>query len=343
VILLPVGLGLGVAWAVAGSWVPVALLGLIALVGGLVLLIAGVAGLVRASQGWWRAVLLLFVVLVTVPLVYSGTIAFLAAVPPPTRLGGARPADYGLAASDVTFPAADGTRLAGWYVPSGTGAAVVLLHGAHSTRTAVLAQAQVLARHGYGVLLYDARGHGRSAGRAMELGWYGDDDLHGAVTFLLGRPDVRDGRVAAVGESMGGEQALGALGSDPRLRTVVAEGATNRVAGDWSWLPEKYGARGSFTQALHALTCDLTDLLTPATSPPTLATSVRRAAPRPVLLITAGQKPDEEDAADAVRRAAPSTVTIWVVPGAGHTQGLATRPQEWEQHVTSFLDDALLR
>ena len=64
--------------------------------------------------------------------------------------------------------------LSGWYVPSRNGAAVVLLHGAGSTRSAVLPHAVVLADDGFGVLLYDARGHGRSQGRAMDFGWYGD-------------------------------------------------------------------------------------------------------------------------------------------------------------------------
>jgi pimeloyl-ACP methyl ester carboxylesterase len=32
----------------------------------------------------------------------------------------------------------------------------------------------VLAEHGYGVLLFDARGHGLSEGTAMDFGWYGD-------------------------------------------------------------------------------------------------------------------------------------------------------------------------
>jgi hypothetical protein len=44
----------------------------------------------------------------------------------------------------------------------------MLLPGAGSTRTAVLAQAAVLARHGYGAILVDTRGHGRSGGHAMD-------------------------------------------------------------------------------------------------------------------------------------------------------------------------------
>ena len=37
---------------------------------------------------------------------------------------------------------------------------MLLLPGAGSTRTAVMGQAAVLARHGYGALLHDTGGHG---------------------------------------------------------------------------------------------------------------------------------------------------------------------------------------
>lgn len=65
----------------------------------------------------------------------------------------------------MTFRAADGVRLSAWYVPSRNGAAVVLLPGAGSTRTAVLGQAAVLARHGYGALLTDTAATAAPAAR----------------------------------------------------------------------------------------------------------------------------------------------------------------------------------
>src|SRR5205085_4257994 len=122
----------------------------------------------------------------------------------------------------VLFPAADGGRLSGWCVPSSNGDAVVLLHGAGSRRSAVLDHAAVLARAGYGVLLFDARGHGKSGGRAMDFGWYGDRDVNGAVQFLTQQRDVGQGRILAVGLSMGGEEAIGAAASNPRICGVVA-------------------------------------------------------------------------------------------------------------------------
>jgi alpha-beta hydrolase superfamily lysophospholipase len=64
----------------------------------------------------------------------------------------------------VAFRTADGVQLSAWYIPPRNGAAVLLLPGAGSTRAAVLSQGAVLARHGYGALLLDGRGHGRSGG-----------------------------------------------------------------------------------------------------------------------------------------------------------------------------------
>jgi hypothetical protein len=32
---------------------------------------------------------------------------------------------------------------------------------------------------------------------------------------------------------------------------------------------------------------------------------------------------------------------VWIVPGAGHTAGLATDPEGWADHVVGFLDEHL--
>jgi dienelactone hydrolase len=255
-------------------------------------------------------------------------------------LPAATPADHGLEHLDVALVTEDGVRLDGWYVPSRTGAAVAVLHGASSTRAAVLDQAVVLARHGYGVLLFDARGMGTSGGRAMNLGWAGDADVHAAVDFLAARPDVDPDRIAVLGESMGGEEAIGAMASDPRIRAVVAEGATHRAADDWTWLPDRYGWRGRVQLGVHRLTTALTDVLTDE-RPPTALRAAVAAAGRPVLLITAGEVADEAAAAEHIRTGAPERVQVWTVPGAAHTGGLATAPGEWQRQVTAFLDASL--
>jgi predicted alpha/beta hydrolase len=259
---------------------------------------------------------------------------------PRPELGARTPAALGLDHRDVAFDAADGVRLSGWYVPSRNHAAVVLLHGAGSTRSDVLEHAAVLARSGYGVLLYDARGHGRSDGRAMDFGWYGDQDIAGAVRFVAGQPDVDPARIGVVGLSMGGEQAIGAAATVAPIAAVVAEGATNRVSGDKSWLSDEFGVRGTLSEGVAALMYAFTDLLTAADPPITLHDAARAASPTPILLI-ASEVGDEVAASRYIESGAPASVDLWIAPEGGHTQGLHSNAAAWERRVIDFLDGAL--
>ena len=255
----------------------------VVLVTGIILLIWGAAALVRAVPGWWRllavpaAIALLWFVL------YPLTMAVYATNLPPGPLGSATPASYGLAYQNVAFRTADGVPLSGWYIPARNGAAVVVLPGAGSTRTAVLGQAAVLARHGYGTLLLDTRGHGLSGGHAMDFGWWGDRDIAAAVSFLARQPAVHAGKIGLVGESMGGEQALAAIGADPRIRAVVAEGATGQQLADHGWLP--HGIDGVLQRGMEWVQYTAAGLISGAPRPMSIPDAIRAAAPRPVLII----------------------------------------------------------
>ncbi|WP_195210396.1 alpha/beta hydrolase [Actinomarinicola tropica] len=339
-IAVPLGVGIGLPHVTKNGFTLVAVLGILSLVGGMAAFATFVAVVVRSTRRLvgWPAVLgaLLAVAL----MVWTLGQAVAATNVPRTELGERTPADLGLAYEDVELRATDGVQLSAWYVPSANGAAVVLLHGAGSNRSNVLDHAAVLARHGYGVLLLDTRGHGRSEGRAMDFGWWGDEDIGGAVAFLLDRPDVEPDRIGAVGMSMGGEQAIGASASVEQLRAVVAEGATSRVRGDAAWLSDEYGARGALTEWISAATYGFADLLTDADPPITLHDAVRQGRVS-TLLIAAGDVPDEGDAGRYIRSGSPDTVELWVVPDTGHTDALRTHPDEWESRVIAFLDAAL--
>lgn len=341
-VLMPVGIGLGLPHVAKTGLQPLSVAGLIALVGGLVLLVVGAVSLVRARRGWRRYLVTLPALIVAVVMATAvlGQAVALTNIPA-TELGTATPADRGLAYRDVEFATGDGVTLSGWYVPSRNGAAVALLHGAGSTRSAVLDHAVVLAANGLGVLLFDARGHGRSGGTAMDGGWYGDEDLGGAVSYLADQPDVDPSRIGAVGMSMGGEEAIGALAADQRLRAVVAEGATNRVSGDKAWLSDVYGWRGAITEPVDWLVYNVADLLTAASQPTTLRSAVAAAPETPVLLIAAGAVPDELNAARYIQTASPDSVQIWVAPHAGHVGALGADPAEWQARVSTFLGAAL--
>jgi fermentation-respiration switch protein FrsA (DUF1100 family) len=314
--------------------------GLVALVAGVLLVVTGTLARTRGRRRLRRigAGIGALVAVAVVAWVVGPAVA---ATNVPRPAIGATPASRGLAYEAVTVTTSDGVDLAAWYLESANRAAVVLLHGAGSTRTDMLDQAAVLARHGFGVLLLDARGHGESGGRAMDFGWYGDADIAAATQFLAGRDDVDPGRIGAVGSSMGGEEAIGASGSNALLRAVVAEGATARVAADEEWLSDRFGVRGLVQEQLERLQDRVTDVLTGARVPTALRTAVGRAGDTRYLLVTAGAVADERHAAAYVAAVAPERVQTWDVAGAAHTGGLDTAPAEWEARVVGFLAEAL--
>lgn len=328
--------GLGGTHLVKGGDSVVTVAGLVVLVSGLVLLVGGGATLIRRTHGWWK--------LLAVPIAYValefGMIPIAMGVygtnVPHLALGTRTPANYGLAYETVALRATDGVALSGWYVPSDNGAAVVVLAGSGSNRDAVLAQGSVLAERGYGVLFLDNRGHGGSGGYANDFGWYGDQDIGGAVDWLDARSDVSGGRVAVLGESMGGEEAIGAIGADTRIRAVVAEGVTGRVTADRAFLP--HDVSGYMMRAEAWVTYTTAGLLSGADAPPSLSASLRAAAPRPILLITGR---DELRAGRYYRSASPTNVQLLEFPDTPHTAGLRTHPTIWTQRVVTFLDSAL--
>lgn len=145
--------------------------GLVALAAGVVLLGGSAWRLLRGAR-WWQWALAVRVGVVVVALVGVVVVpALVATNVSPTSSGAVTPADRGLDYEDVRLVTDDGVELAAWHIPSGNGAAIVVRHGAGSTRADALDQAAVLADAGYGVLVTDARGHGDSDGRAMEFGW----------------------------------------------------------------------------------------------------------------------------------------------------------------------------
>ncbi len=239
-------------------------------------------------------------------------------------------------ARDVTFAAHDGVRLRGWYVPGSNGAAVIVLHGSHGDRGDTLAHLRLLARRGYAVLAYDARGHGESDGVTNALGWDSDDDVSGAVAFLRRQTGVDPGRIAALGLSLGGEVALRAAADGVPLAAVVADGAGASTLGDGRLLDRRV------TTPLYVSSTWLTmrgvETLTGEREPPPLASVVGRIRV-PVLLVASNRSGELE--LDRIYRARIGTgASLWYVGDAPHTRALAAHPAAYAARVDGFLDNA---
>jgi pimeloyl-ACP methyl ester carboxylesterase len=124
----------------------------------------------------------------------------------PEPLASLDPRPWGVPAQGVTFAAADGSRLTGWWIPPPRpGAPVVLLvHGRSgniATRAGILRR---LAADGFGVLAFDYRGYGASAGSPSERA-IGEDALS-AYAWLRGQ-GVQPERIVVAGQSLGNAPA----------------------------------------------------------------------------------------------------------------------------------------
>lgn len=311
-------------------------------------ILATVAGIVLVGSAFWealrgrRVVVKLVVGTLCVYVIAQWLIApaiNVGAITNAPRSVAAGAATLGLAgARDVNFLASDRVRLSGWYVPGRNGAAVIVLHGSHGTRSDVLTHLRMLNAAGYAVLAFDARGHGQSQGETNALGWRGARDIAGAVAFLQRQPGVDPRRIAALGLSMGAEEALRAAASGIPLSAVVAEGAGASTLTDDQLV--SHGLSAVFTSETW-LTMRGTELVSGETEPPGLSRIVGRIRV-PVLLIASNAS--GERVIDAAYRARIGrNASLWYLPDTGHTAGLSTHPAGYAARIDGFLADALQR
>ena len=98
----------------------------------------------------------------------------------------------------------------------GDGPPVVLLHGLSATRRNVVQGSRALAKRGYRLISYDARGHGRSSPAPS----YGYPELVKDLSAVLDHLDLE--RAALVGSSMGAATAMAfALEHPERVPALV--------------------------------------------------------------------------------------------------------------------------
>ena len=316
--------------------------GLLAIPAGFVLLVLGVLTLWRSrrtddSRPWRylrRSLLVVAGIAAAYFIIFPLSFAY---VVTHTARGFVPDAELGAAYEEVSFRTSDGLELRGWYIPSKNRAAVIAFPG----RSGPQRPARMLARHGYGVLLFDRRGEGESDGDPNIFGWKGERDVHAAVAFLQQRPDVDRERIGGIGLSVGGEMMIEAAAESDGLKAVVSEGAGIRSIRESLAVPDtRKRIEGSL---VHAVVTPAIAVFSNGLPPPSLEDLAADVAPTPLFLIYAvpGQG-GEVELSELYFDSAREPKEIWLVPGAGHTGGIEARPDEYERRVVGFFDDALL-
>ena len=243
---------------------------------------------------------------------------------------------------DFEAVASDGARLRGWKVHAWSGAAtgdwVLLFHGVSDNRAGMTAQAEMLLRHGYSVVMMDARGHGTSEGDMVTYGWLERNDTRAVVNALLAAEHPHC--LFASGESMGAAVALQSAGIEPRIEAVVAESAfrdLREVSYDYAGLRMSPLLGKTLLRPVAVWGISAAEKEGNFRAEDISPEKAVAARAFPVLLICGLEDHNIPPRhTRAIYDAAIGPKQMWLVPGAGHTQAQGRAPEEFEQKVTQF-------
>jgi pimeloyl-ACP methyl ester carboxylesterase len=258
---------------------------------------------------------------------------------------GLTPASFQLPFEDVTFQAADGVPLKGWWVPvTPARGSVVLVHGLNRSRIEMVKKVPFLHQAGWNALLFDLRHHGESGGEVSSFGHFEKQDVRAASAFARGKSP---GPVVLWGVSLGAASATLAAAEDPEVAGLVCDSSYRSLRDtvmhhmtllrnfrwwgglvpSWPVGPEVVfwmGKRGGFDP-------DKVDIQQAAA----------RLSGRPALFVcNSGDKRMPKEIAFDLGKAAGPRAEVLVVPGNSHGGAYRDGTAAYEHAVVRVLDEA---
>ena len=237
---------------------------------------------------------------------------------------------------NVRLTAADGTRLAAWYVPvTRPRGAVALFHGYHSQRGSLHPEAAYFRRLGYSTLQLDFRGSGASDGNFSSVGYEEGQDVKAAYDWL--RTQNLTGKIYLFGMSMGAVSVLRGLSQYPQMQpagailecpfATILDASKGRLRS--LKIPEEPLSHlivftGSLQNGFWGFSHD--------------AVAYARAVRTPTLLQWGEQDPRVTRAeTNAILAALPGPKQLVTYPTAGHESYARRDPARWQRAVAAFL------
>ena len=251
------------------------------------------------------------------------------------------PRDVDLNHEDLILKAREGFDLFGWFIPARDAKGTVLiLHGVSESKIVGLPMAKELHTRGYHVCLFDSRRHGESGGSFCTYGFHEKFDVQIVMEYLLGRPDIRVGKIGLFGWSMGAAVGLQLAAIDSRIAAVVAESgfSTLRAVFDdyqkrmiklpWHYLRNIVIKRSEFLAKFKA-----NDV-----APVEAVKNIRV----PVFLLH-GTEDNliKHDYSQQVFAAANEPKELWLIPGAQHNNVMEVGGEEYTRRITAFFEQHL--
>jgi uncharacterized protein len=238
----------------------------------------------------------------------------------------------GIEFEEVELMTEDNVKLSAWYTPPKNGAVILVAHGYGDKRSEDFHA--LFATHGYGVIAWDFRAHGKSAGEFSSLGYYEMLDAKAALDFVLAQPGVE--HVGAWGGSMGAVTMIRAAAHYPEIEALVADSP-------FATLQDEMDLRVPFPimRSLIQFFAEMQSGVSPDQVRP--VDDIAYISPRPVFIIQGmadGMVP--LNSAQRLYEAAGEPRQLWTEKDAPHLNMYAFYKTRYTRRVIKFFDEYLL-
>jgi uncharacterized protein len=195
----------------------------------------------KTRRGLWRIGRPILIAYLLVVLVMVCLETWLVYPVPPVATGDWHPTEFHF--EDVTFSAADGTKLHGWFIPHQNPRYAILYCHGNGEDVASVGEfgAELGEQLEASVFVFDYRGYGHSQGRPNEAGCIADGNA--AQHWIADKTGTKPNNVVLMGRSLGSAVAV-ALAAQNGARALVLENAfptmPDVAAVHYPWLPVRW-------------------------------------------------------------------------------------------------------
>ena len=242
----------------------------------------------------------------------------------------------------VEVESEDGLTLRAQYLEneSPNGKTVILAHGYKGNSEQMPEITRFYYEEGYNILKPDARGHGKSEGNYIGYGWKDRLDVKEWINLLIN--EKGQDAIFLHGFSMGAATVLMTSGEDlpDEVKGIIADSGYTSVNEELAHQLKYLYHLPAFP--IMEVTSVVTKMRAGYTFKEASALEQVKKNRLPLFIIHGDQ--DElvpTQMANRLYEAANSPKEIWIVPGAGHTEGFTVEEGEYKKRIKGFIDKAM--
>jgi fermentation-respiration switch protein FrsA (DUF1100 family) len=242
---------------------------------------------------------------------------------------------------EVEIESYDGLKLNGYYLEAKTPSkkTAILAHGYSSSAKAMGMHAKYYYEDlGYNILMPDARGHGKSEGNYIGLGWHDRKDYIRWIEYIINRVGA-DSQIILHGVSMGGATVLMTSGEElpGNVKAIISDCAYTSVKEELAYQLKRMYNLPSFP-LLHS-TSILTRIRAGYYFGESSALKQVSRSKTPILFIHGGADSFiPVEMAQELYEKCSSEKELFIVPEAGHGVAYNINKEGYRKRVVDFLN-----